>query len=100
MMRPLLDLDLLVVAGTWAKPLPNGKLGNVTVRSKLLQAIGKMQGENGVTAHDLKRSNFGKVIMSLYMHKSETPELKRQHKDLIEQWSRPIFNKSGNMRDL
>lgn len=98
--RPLLDMDLLMVAAAWVRPLPNGQLGTVTVRSKLLQAIGKMNGENGITAGDLKRSNFGKVVMSLFMHKSETPDLKRQHKALIEQWSRPIFQKSGNMRDL
>ena len=98
--RPLLDMDLLMVAAAWVRPLPNGQLGNVTVRSKLLQAIGQMGGENGITAGDLKRSNFGKVVMKLYMHKQETPDLKRQHKALIEQWSRPIFQKSGNMRDL
>ena len=98
--RPLLDMDLLMVAAAWVRPLPNGQLGNVTVRSKLLQAIGQMSGENGITAGDLKRSNFGKVVMKLYMHKQETPDLKRQHKALIEQWSRPIFQKSGNMRDL
>lgn len=34
------------------------------------------------------------------MHKSETPSMKRQLKQLIEQWSRPIFKKSGNLRDL
>ena len=98
--RPLLDMDFLMVAAAWVRPLPNGQLGNVTVRSKLLQAIGQMSGENGITAGDLKRSNFGKVVMKLYMHKQETPDLKRQHKALIEQWSRPIFQKSGNMRDL
>ena len=98
--RPLLDMDLLMVAAAWVRPLPSGQLSNVTVRSKLLQAIGQMSGENGITAGDLKRSNFGKVVMKLYMHKQETPDLKRQHKALIEQWSRPIFQKSGNMRDL
>ncbi|KAL3894073.1 MAG: hypothetical protein SGARI_007856 [Bacillariaceae sp.] len=59
-----------------------------------------MTGENGITASDLKRSDFGKVIMSLYMHRDETKAMKRQHKVLIDQWSRPIFQKSGNMRDL
>ena len=75
-------------------------LGNVTVRQQLLDAISKMTGDDGVTPIDLKRSEFGKVVMTLYMHKSETPAMKRQHKKLIEQWSRPIFQKSGNMRDL
>jgi transcription factor SPN1 len=100
MMRLLLDMELLSVCKRWIQPLPNGSLGNVTVRQQLLDAIGKMTGEQGVTSSDLKRSEFGKVVMALCVHKLETPAMKRQLKNLIEQWSRPIFQKSGNMRDL
>jgi transcription factor SPN1 len=38
--------------------------------------------------------------MALYMHKSETPEMKKVLKGMIETWSRPIFQKSGNLHDL
>jgi len=100
MTRPLLDLDVLSICKRWIQPLPSGNLGNVTVRQRLLGAISLMTGENGITPHDLKRSEFGKVVMTLYMHKHETPAMKRQLKGLIDQWSRPIFQKSGNMRDL
>ena len=100
MQRPLLDLDLLVVCKRWIQPLPNGQLGNITVRQRLILAIGLMTGENGITSNDLKRSDFGKVVMSLYMHKNETKPMKRHLRALIDQWSRPIFHKSGNMRDL
>ena len=100
MQRMLLDLDLLIVCRRWIQPLPNGTLGNVTVRQKLLTAIGNMTGENGISANDLKRSELGKTVMVLYKHRAETPAMKRQLKALIEQWSRPIFQKSGNMRDL
>jgi len=100
MQRPLLDQDLLTICKRWIQPLPNGQLGNITVRQRLLGAIAIMTGENGITASDLKRSDFGKVVMSLYMHKSETNTMKRKLRSLIDQWSRPIFQKSGNMRDL
>uniref|UniRef100_A0A7S2AA44 TFIIS N-terminal domain-containing protein n=1 Tax=Trieres chinensis TaxID=1514140 RepID=A0A7S2AA44_TRICV len=99
-MRPLLDFELLNVSNRWLRPLRNGSLGNITVRQKLLQAIGNLTGENGIRPEDLKRSGFGKTVMVLYKHKSETPELKRQHKALIDKWSRSIFQKSGNMHDL
>lgn len=90
-----------MVAKAWIKPLPDGKLGNVTVRQRLLESIGNMNGQDdGVTSEDLKRSGFGKVVMSLYMHPTETPHMKRQLKKLIEQWSRPIFKKEGNMKNL
>lgn len=97
MVRVLLDYDILSVCKIWIQPLPNGSLGNVTVRQELVQAIRKVQEIN---TDDLKKSEIGKVIMTLYMHPSETPALKREMKSLIEQWSRPIFQKSGNMKDL
>ncbi len=100
LMRPLLEADILIVIKRWIQPLSNGSLGNVTVRSKLLKAISKMTGENGIDTDDLKRSEFGKLVMVLYKHKKETPEVKKLLKALIEQWSRQIFKKSGDMRDL
>lgn len=100
MQRILLDFDLLTVCKRWIQPLPNGALGNVTVRQRLLDAISKMTGESGINASDLKRSELGKTVMVLYKHRSETPAMKRLLKGLVEQWSRPIFQKSGNMRDL
>jgi transcription factor SPN1 len=98
--RLLLDLQLLKVCKRWIQPLKNGTLGNITVRKRLLDAISQMTGETGITANDLKQSDFGKVVMVLYRHRSETPAMKRQLKELVDQWSRPIFQKSGNMRDL
>jgi transcription factor SPN1 len=98
--RLLLDLDVLVVCKRWIQPLPNGQLGNLTVRSRILDAVGNMTGESGITPADLKRSEFGKVVMALFKHSQETPQLKTKLRALIEQWSRPIFQKSGNMRDL
>lgn len=101
MQRHLLDFDLLSRVDRWVKPLRSGKLGNVTVRQRLLEAVGNMSGtENGVSAQDLKRSGLGRTVMTLYKHRDETPTMKRQLKSLIEKWSRPIFQKSGNMRDL
>lgn len=97
MVRPLLDASFLVVAKRWIEPLPNGTLGNVTLRQKMIHLISNM---NGIDSDDLKQSEFGKLVMSLYMHKKEVPEMKTQLKSLIEQWSRRIFNKSGNMKDL
>jgi transcription factor SPN1 len=102
MQRVLLDLDLLMVCKRWVQPLPpDGKtLGNLTVRRRIIEALSNMTGENGINSSDLKRSGFGKVVMALFKHKSETPEMKKMLKAMIEQWSRPIFQKSGNLRDL
>ena len=100
MIRVLLDLDLLTVCKRWIQPLSNGTLGNVTLRRRIVECTIAMTGEDGINATDLKRSGYGKVVMALYTHKSETPEMKKMLRGAIEQWSRPIFQKSGNLRDL
>lgn len=101
MVRVLLEHDLLVVVKRWIQPLPNGTLGNVTLRQKLVDAVAKMgTGEDGIQMQDLKRSDFGKMIMSLFMHKKETPTMKRKLKGMIEEYSREVFGRNGNMKDL
>lgn len=100
MLRLLLDMDVLAACKRWIQPLANGALGNVTVRQRIIECISKMTGEQGISSHDLKRSGIGQTIMLLFKNKSETPNMKRTLKKLIEQWSRPIFHKSGNMKDL
>lgn len=100
MIRLLLDMDVLAACKRWIQPLPNGQLGSVTVRQRIIESIGNMTGEQGISSHDLKRAGIGQTIMVLFKHKSETPNMKRSYKKLIEQWSRPIFQKSGNMKDL
>lgn len=102
MVRPLLESDVLNAVKRWIQPLPNGSLGNVTVRQKMIDVISKMGTgeEHGIDSDDLKKSGFGKLVMTLYMHKKETPAMKKQLKNLIELWSRSIFKKSGDMRDL
>ena len=93
----LIEGDMLSVVRRWIQPLPNGQLGNVTVRQKLLDAIANMPG---IHPNALKRSELGKTVMLLHKHPKETPGMKRQTRELIEQWSRGIFQKSGDMRDM
>ena len=100
MVRVLLDNDLLSYCKRWVQPLPNGTLGNVTLRRGIIDCVATMTGELGVQTSDLKRSGFGRTVMTLYRHKNETQEMKKILKGMIEQWSRPIFQKSGNLRDL
>jgi transcription factor SPN1 len=98
--RALIETGILQSVGRWIEPLPNGKLGNVTIRGKLLELVSSMNGENGVNSEDLKRSGIGKIVMKLYKHKEETVELKRLMRSMIETWSRPIYKKSKNLKEL
>ncbi len=100
MMRPLLESDFLTIVKKWIEPLENGALGNVTLRERIIDGITKMNNEGMIENDDLKRSEFGKLVMTLYMHTKETPEMKRKLKVLIEQWSRRIFGKTGDLKYL
>lgn len=100
MMRPLLESDFLTIVKKWIEPLENGTLGNVTLRERIIDGITKMNNEGMIENDDLKRSEFGKLVMTLYMHTKETPEMKRKLKVLIEQWSRRIFGKTGDLKYL
>ena len=105
MLRPLLNAELLLQCKRWVQPLPNKKLGNVTLRRDVLDAVSKLPSakttdDPGISSSDLKNSGFGKVVMLLYRHPDEVPDVKKMCHGMIEAWSRPIFRKSGNMADL
>lgn len=100
MTRSLLEADVLISIKRWIQPLKNGQLGNITIRRKLIDAVSNMSGEDGIDTDDLKRSDFGKVVMALFMHKKEPSEMKEKHNALIQTWSRIIFKKDGDMRNL
>jgi hypothetical protein len=98
--RALLDYDLLSAVKHWVEPR-KGKLGNLTIRKELLKAVSKLNGENpGITKEDLKTSELGHVIMRLYMHKKEIPEMKRLMRKLIDHWAAPIFQNSTSYKSL
>lgn len=48
----------------------------------------------------LKRSGYGKVVMALWKHPQETEQNKIVCRELIERWSRNVFDKSMDYRKL
>lgn len=86
----LLDFDLLSIVKKWISPLDDGTLPNLGMRSKMLQMITRLP----IYKDHLKRSGFGKVVMALWKHPEETMENKEICRDLIERWSRSVFNKT------
>lgn len=85
-----LDFDLLSFIKKWIQPLEDGSLPNLGVRTKMLQMVANLP----VMKEHLKRSGFGKVVMLLWKHPSETRENKDLCRDLIERWSRAVFDKT------
>ncbi|TYZ61837.1 hypothetical protein PybrP1_000949 [[Pythium] brassicae (nom. inval.)] len=92
----LLDFDLLSLIKKWIHPLDDGALPNVGIRTKMLNMVAEMP----IYKEHLKRSGFGKVVMLLWKHPEETRENKDLCRDLIERWSRSVFNKTLDFSKL
>jgi len=89
----LLDQNVLTGLKKWVQPLPNGSLGNLTVRTQILECLQEMP----ILPHHLKTSGFGKCVMLLLRHPKETEGNKVLLKKLKEKWSRIIFKKPTDL---
>jgi len=82
---------------SWLKPLPDGSLPNLKVRTVLLELLNEF---TRAPLDILKDSGVGRAVMVLWKHPSETPQNKKLANTLIEKWSRPIFGISEKYKDL
>ncbi|RZC80579.1 hypothetical protein C5167_043152 [Papaver somniferum] len=96
-----LDRGVLTLLKNWLEPLPDGSLPNITVRSGVLKILTdfRVDLEEFDRREQLKRSDLGKVIMFLSRSDEETAGNRKLAKDLVDKWSRPIFNKSTRFED-
>ncbi|XWS08270.1 hypothetical protein CRYUN_Cryun41cG0065400 [Craigia yunnanensis] len=98
-----LDHGVLTLLKNWLEPLPDGSLPNVTVRASILKILTQVLPidiEQVDRREQLKKSGLGKVVMFLSKSDEEITANKKLAKDLIETWSRTIFNKSTRFSDL
>lgn len=92
----LLSFNLCGVLEKWLSPLPDGSLPSLDVRTRLYKLIRKLP----ISKEHLTNSGLGKVTMALFHHKKETKANKVILKALIEQWMRPVFQKSDTYKDI
>ncbi|MFQ6637792.1 hypothetical protein Gotur_012453 [Gossypium turneri] len=76
-----LDHGVLTLLKNWLEPLPDGSLPNINIRAAILQILSD-------------------VIMFLSKSDEETTSNRKLAKDLVDKWSRPIFNKSTRFEDM
>ncbi|KAK8662088.1 hypothetical protein V6N13_091676 [Hibiscus sabdariffa] len=101
--QEFLDHGVLSLFNIWLELLPDGSLPNATVRAWLLNLLSHtfpidITGED--RREQLKKSGLGKVIMFLSKSDEEITANRQLAKDLVENWSRIIFNKSTRHSDL
>ncbi|OVA17853.1 Transcription factor IIS [Macleaya cordata] len=97
-----LDHGVLTLLKNWLEPLPDGSLPNINIRSAILKILTDfpIDLEQYDRREQLKKSGLGKVIMFLSRSDEETTANRRLAKDLVDKWSRPIFNKSTRFEDM
>lgn len=97
-----LDHGVLTLLKNWLEPLPDGSLPNINIRAAILKILTDfpIDLEHFERREQLKKSGLGKVIMFLSKSDEETTSNKKLAKDLVDKWSRPIFNKSTRFEDM
>mmetsp|Transcript_16222 Transcript_16222/g.50966 ORF Transcript_16222/g.50966 Transcript_16222/m.50966 type:complete len:465 (+) Transcript_16222:81-1475(+) len=97
-----LDQGVLGVLKAWLEPLPDGSLPNLNVRTAVLEVLQQLPVEMELEERreQLKKSGLGKVVMFLFKLPDETKPNRAMAKQLVEKWSRPIFELSTRYEDL
>uniref|UniRef100_A0A2P2K9C3 Uncharacterized protein MANES_15G170300 n=1 Tax=Rhizophora mucronata TaxID=61149 RepID=A0A2P2K9C3_RHIMU len=100
--QEFLEHGVLNLLKTWLEPLPDKSLPNINIRSAILKILTDfpLDLERYDRRELLKKSGLGKVIMFLSKSDEETTANRKLAKDLVDTWSRPIFNKSTRFEDM
>ncbi|XP_074307710.1 protein IWS1 homolog 1 [Silene latifolia] len=97
-----LDHGVLTLLKNWLEPLPDGSLPNINIREAILRILTDfpIDLDQYDRREQLKKSGLGKVIMFLSRSDEETTSNRKLAKELVDKWSRPIFNKSTRFEDM
>ncbi|KAG6687929.1 hypothetical protein I3842_11G098900 [Carya illinoinensis] len=100
--QEFLDHGVLNLLKNWLEPLPDGSLPNINIRAAILKILTDfpIDLEQYDRREQLKKSGLGKVIMFLSKSEEETTSNRKLAKDLVDKWSRPIFNKSTRFEEM
>ncbi len=92
----LLKAGVLLGLHEWIRPLPNGSLPNLKIRSAIINILQSFD----VSMDHLKKSGLGRVCAFLRDHKSETKDNKEKLNSIIQEWSRIIFRNSRDYSSI
>eukprot|EP00271_Cylindrocystis_brebissonii_P002398 TRINITY_DN129_c0_g1_i1.p1 TRINITY_DN129_c0_g1~~TRINITY_DN129_c0_g1_i1.p1 ORF type:complete len:671 (-),score=262.62 TRINITY_DN129_c0_g1_i1:253-2265(-) len=93
----LIQRGVLTELKNWLEPLPDSSLPNTNIRTAILEILAELPIDANQFDHKMQlKKGLGKSVMFLARMPDETPYNRKLARELVDTWSRPIFQKSTN----
>mmetsp|Transcript_27237 Transcript_27237/g.83617 ORF Transcript_27237/g.83617 Transcript_27237/m.83617 type:complete len:265 (-) Transcript_27237:985-1779(-) len=97
----LLEFDALVAVCDWLRPLADGSLPSLAIRTAMLEVMQTLPAQpEHLKKQTASGTNVGRVVMKYSRDPRETPDNRRLARQLVELWSRPVVGRAVSYRTL